>query len=124
MKITAITLCIVFLLSGTVFAGWIANFKLYYGTSSGNYSNSVTVGRVHSYTLTGLSNGTKYFAATAIDNNGVESDYSNEVTKVVSDTTAYLAWDWPTTNTDLTLLVDPQPAVKSKGVLMRGVTSQ
>jgi hypothetical protein len=58
-------------------------FKVYYGTSPGNYSASVNVGMVSSYTLSGLPAGTYYIAVSAYDAAGNESVYSNEVTKTL-----------------------------------------
>ena len=46
---------------------WNANaepvdgYKVYYGTESGNYTDSVGVGNTTSYTITGLTNGTSYY---------------------------------------------------------------
>lgn len=57
----------------------LTGFKIYYGTSSGSYSNVTDVGNVTSYTVANLSTGTYYFAVTAYDTAGVESAYSNEV---------------------------------------------
>lgn len=60
----------------------IAGNKLYYGTSSRNYPNSIDVGNATSHTLNNLSDGTTYyFAATNYNSSGVESAYSNEVSK-------------------------------------------
>jgi hypothetical protein len=58
----------------------LAGYKIYYGTSSGNYSTSVDVGNTTEYTITGLNDATiYYFAATAYDTSDNESDYSEEV---------------------------------------------
>lgn len=58
----------------------LAGYKLYYGTSSGSYQQSVDVGNLTQYSLSGLQNGvTYYFAVTAYDTEGYESGYSNEV---------------------------------------------
>lgn len=58
----------------------VAGYKLYYGTSSSVYSQSVDVGNTTSYTVTGLDDGKKYyFAAVAYDTGSVQSGYSNEV---------------------------------------------
>lgn len=57
----------------------LTGYKIYYGTSSGNYSNVTDVGNVTSYTVANLATGTYYFAVTAYDSAGVESAYSNEV---------------------------------------------
>ncbi len=57
-----------------------AGYKIYYGTTSNNYSSVVDVGNTTSYTFTDLPNGsTYYFAATAYDASNLESDYSDEI---------------------------------------------
>ncbi len=74
----------------------LSGYKLYYGTSAGNYTNSITLGNVITYTLNNLANGTYYFVATAYTAAGSESAPSNEVSKTesaTSDTTP------PTVNT-------------------------
>jgi fibronectin type 3 domain-containing protein len=65
----------------------ISAYRVYYGTSSGAYTNtkdvstgSSCVAATCTTTITGLS-GTYYFAVTAIDNSSYESDFSNEVSK-------------------------------------------
>jgi len=59
---------------------YISNFKLYFGPSTLNYTNSVTLGMVTNGTIPNLQRGiTYYFSCTAIDTNNLESDYSNEV---------------------------------------------
>jgi len=65
-------------------AGNIAGYNLYYGTSPGNYTNNLHVGLTPSYTLSGLSPGTYYFAVTANDSFGNESDYSNEISRAIN----------------------------------------
>ena len=58
----------------------LSGYKLYYGTSPGNYPNVITLGLVTTYTVTNLTDGvTYYFALTAFDTEGFESDKSNEV---------------------------------------------
>ncbi len=59
----------------------LAGYKIYYGTSSRQYTNSSDVGSNTTGTIQGLSAGTYYFAVTAYDSYGNESGYSNEVTK-------------------------------------------
>ena len=55
-------------------------YKVKYGTSSGNYTATVDVGKATQKTITGLSNGTTYyFVVTAYDSAG-ESANSNEKT--------------------------------------------
>jgi hypothetical protein len=56
-----------------------SGYKVYVGTSSGIYSAPITIGNQTSYTVTGLSDGTYYFAVTSFDLYGNESDFSNEV---------------------------------------------
>ncbi len=61
----------------------LGGFKVYYGTSSRNYTHVVDVGKVTTYRVVGLSPATYYFAVTAYDRSGNESDYSNEVSKEI-----------------------------------------
>jgi fibronectin type 3 domain-containing protein len=62
----------------------VTNYKLYYGTASRSYSQSVSVGAVTQTTLSGLTQGTTYFlAVTASDATGLESAYSNEISFTV-----------------------------------------
>jgi fibronectin type 3 domain-containing protein len=57
----------------------IAGYRIYYGPTSGDYTNTVNAGNVTNFTLT-IPKGVVYIAATAYDTNGVESDFSNEIT--------------------------------------------
>ncbi len=58
----------------------LAGYKMYYGTSSGNYPNIVDVGKYTNCTVSDLEEGkTYYFATTAYDTYGYESGFSNEV---------------------------------------------
>jgi hypothetical protein len=58
----------------------LSGYRIYYGLLSDQYSSSVDVGNRTSYTVANLENGkTYYFAATAYDQIGDESDFSNEV---------------------------------------------
>ncbi|MEW6417438.1 MAG: fibronectin type III domain-containing protein [Nitrospirota bacterium] len=61
----------------------LGGYKIYYGTSSGNYSVVIDVGNVTTYKIEGLSPGIYYFAVTAYDTSGNESEYSNEVSKKI-----------------------------------------
>ena len=62
----------------------VANYKIYYGTTAGRYTQSVAAGPLTQATITGLTPGTTYFlAATATDDAGLESGYSIEVAFVV-----------------------------------------
>ncbi len=63
----------------------VVGYKVYYGVASQNYTNSVSAGSATTLTVSNLTLGvTYYFAATAYDTNGIESDYSSEVSGGVS----------------------------------------
>jgi hypothetical protein len=58
----------------------IAGYKFYYGVQSRIYTNVADVGNLITNTVSGLTEGmTYYFAVTAYNTAGVESDFSNEV---------------------------------------------
>ncbi len=86
--ISLITLCGAFTASAAdVTLTWDANtesdlvgYKLFYGTSSGNYAVTVDVGHSSTFTITNLEEGmTYYFAATAYDTSYNESAFSEEL---------------------------------------------
>src|SRR3972149_41431 len=47
----------------------IGGYKIYYGTSSENYTDTIDVGKGTTYTFSSLSNGTYYVAVTVYDIN-------------------------------------------------------
>ncbi len=62
----------------------VAGYKIYWGTSAGNYPFSKDVGKNTTCTISGLDEGKiYYFAATAYDGDGNESGYSNQVSYTV-----------------------------------------
>jgi hypothetical protein len=62
----------------------LTGYKLYYGFESGNYTHTIDVGNQTSYSISDLeSNVVHYFAATAYDSSGNESDFSEEVSYLV-----------------------------------------
>lgn len=66
----------------------VTAYRVYHGTTSRSYSQErgagVDAGFNTSYTFTGLRGGqTYYFAVTAVDATGNESEYSNEAAKLV-----------------------------------------
>ncbi len=70
--------------------GDLAGYKIYYGPSSRTYTNSLDVGlsstpTTPTHTLTDLLDGkTYYFALTAYNTSGIESNFSGEAMKTVS----------------------------------------
>ncbi len=56
----------------------LVGYKIYYGDSSSNYTQTIDVGNYTSAVISSLSSGTWCFATTAYDTSGNESDYSNE----------------------------------------------
>jgi hypothetical protein len=62
----------------------LAGYRVYYGTSTGNYTASVNVGNVTSATIPNLTdNVTYYFAVVAYNTAAVESLHSDEVSSTV-----------------------------------------
>jgi len=62
----------------------IVNYSIYYGVSSGAYTNHVNVGNATTGSVPNLVVGTTYyFACTGVDNFGLESLFSNEVVYTV-----------------------------------------
>jgi hypothetical protein len=58
----------------------LAGYKVYWGAAPREYPNVANVGNVTNYTATNLAHSRiYYFAATAYNTNGVESDFSEEV---------------------------------------------
>ncbi|NOZ61280.1 MAG: T9SS type A sorting domain-containing protein [Calditrichaeota bacterium] len=63
----------------------IVSYKVYYGIQSQNYNTVVEAGDRLSFTLVNLSEGVTYFAAiTAVNNYGMESNFSHELSATVS----------------------------------------
>ena len=84
--------------SGKSFAGplklaWdpVANatgYRLYYGTSSGNYSSSVDAQNQTIVTVSGLTDGARYYFAVKAYNGSTTSNFSNEASGVVPASSA------------------------------------
>ncbi|MEW6571242.1 MAG: SBBP repeat-containing protein [Nitrospirota bacterium] len=63
----------------------LSGYNVYYGTSSLVYNQVVNVGNATTHTVNNLESGlTYYFAVTAYDSSGNESQYSNEVSKTIN----------------------------------------
>src|SRR4051812_31768310 len=58
----------------------LAGYRFYYGGESGNYTNIVDIKNATTNSVSGLvEGGTYFFAVTAYNTLGLESDFSNEV---------------------------------------------
>lgn len=62
----------------------IAGYRVYVGTASRTYTAPITIGNQTTYTVTALGPGTFYFAVTAFNTAGNESDFSNEVSTTIA----------------------------------------
>jgi hypothetical protein len=62
----------------------VAGYKVYQGGTSRVYANSINLGNTTQATISGLAAGkTYFFAATAYNSMGIESDYSSEISYTV-----------------------------------------
>jgi hypothetical protein len=57
----------------------VTNYRIYFGTNAGHYSFVTNAGLVRTQTVVVPHTGRWFFAATAMDANGLESAFSNEV---------------------------------------------
>ena len=87
----------------------LAGYKVYYGTASRVYGTPINVGKVTTYTVTGLTQGqTYYLAVTAFDNATPAnvSGYSAEVSGVATDPSQPVSITVSTIPTGLQVVVD------------------
>lgn len=92
---TVLLSCIPYVNAAEITLAWdqnsepdIAGYRIYYGEESRSYTHVVDVGNYNSCVIADLEDGiTYYFAATAYNTSGYESDYSNEISNAVSETT-------------------------------------
>ncbi len=94
--ILIVTLCLL-ACTGSAFAGSVnlawgaisgaAGYRVFYGTSPSQYGNSVDVGSATSRTVSGLTDGTRYYFAAQAYAGSNTSPYSNEVSAVVAPAT-------------------------------------
>ena len=85
--------------------GDLAGYKVYYGGESGSYSDTVDVGNVTFFTVTSLSEGLFFFAVTAYDTSGNESDFSNEVSADIDLTPPSIPTNLRTTGVTKTFVI-------------------
>jgi hypothetical protein len=64
----------------------VIGYKVYKGNAPRVYQNPIVIGNQSTYTVTGLGTGSWYFAVSAFDAAGNESDFSNEVSRVIGAT--------------------------------------
>ena len=64
----------------------LAGYKIRYGTSSGSYSDTITINNpgLSSYLVEDLAGADWYFVMTSFNSSGIESSYSIEVSKTVN----------------------------------------
>jgi hypothetical protein len=70
---------------GTPLGASLAGYRIYYGQSPSNLDQTITINSVGitSHVVSNLTPATWYFAATAVDTNGIESGYSNIGAKTI-----------------------------------------
>lgn len=86
--------CFAAIAAGNVTLAWdaspdasVTGYRIYWGAASQSYTNSQTGDTNLTMTITNLTPGVRYFfAATAFDGNGLESDFSNETSYRVPTT--------------------------------------
>ena len=116
--ILAFILCAITAQAATVRLIWdrnpepdVVEYKVYVGTSSRTYDRIVSAGNETSISVDQLSRGmTYYFAVTAVNSVGLESDYSNEV--------SYTTPDKPSAPKN------PRVQIESASIDWRGVTNR
>jgi len=96
----------------------VTGYNVYYGVTSRNYTNVISVGSATSATVSDLApNAIYYFAATAYDTDGVESDYSTETNYLTSPPTNYP----PTVNPIADLTINENAGQQT--ITISGITS-
>lgn len=90
----------------------LAGFKLYYGSAANALSQTVSLNNagLTRYTVEELSAGTWFFALTALNSAGAESDKSATVSKALTDTATSQAWT-ATASTEVTLAKPKAPVL-------------
>lgn len=70
-----------------------AGYRVSYGVASGKYTKTLDVGSKTSTTVTGLTDGTRYYFALRAYNGSLTSGYSNEISTVVGALVAAYGFD-------------------------------
>ncbi|MBZ5499715.1 MAG: fibronectin type III domain-containing protein [Acidobacteriia bacterium] len=99
----------------------LAGYKVYYGTSPRTYGAPISLGKQTTFTVTGLSLGTYYFAVTAYNTAGLESGFSNEVsTTITAPSRCDLNLDGAVNIMDLQALINAILGVKPLSPMVSG----
>jgi hypothetical protein len=69
---------------GSPLSGDLAGYIIYYGPDTGDYTDSVDIGKFRNASVSDLTSGTWCFTVTAYDSVGNESDLSEETCKTIS----------------------------------------
>lgn len=103
----------------------VLGYKVYYGSASRTYTNSIILGNVTNLTVSGLTEGvTYYFSATTLDAAEVESDFSNEAIYAIPQAVAStppLVWNLPTLDALTNLTIYQNAGLQT--VHLGGITS-
>jgi hypothetical protein len=95
----------------------VVGYKVYWGVTSRSYTNSLSAGSATTLTVSNLVIGTPYyFAATAYDTNGIESDYSAEASGSIA-----LPNQPPTLNAITSVTINENASLQT--VNLSGITS-
>jgi len=64
----------------------LASYRIYYGQSEGSYPNEIQIDNpgITMYVVDNLTPSTYFFVSTSINSNGIESDYSNAVSRTAN----------------------------------------
>jgi hypothetical protein len=106
--------------------GDLDGYKIYYGTSPGNYGPPTDVGDVTSYALSGLTEGVRYYIAlTAYDTSNNESGKSGEVNGIAHSITTTSTPGGTTTSTPATTTLPGGTTTSTPATttIMPGVTT-
>jgi outer membrane protein assembly factor BamB len=100
----------------------ITNYKIYWGTTSGVYSNNSTIGNVLSHTVTGLTNGGNYYFVVSAVNAVGEGPKSSEVNAIPNPASTILTPIWNKTWGGSDIDIAKSIVVDNSNIYIAGVT--